>query len=168
MVRVFGPIPDRFAALGIAATGLAWSLGSLAAHWSAVEAAGLPLIQSAVLITLGGVAATLAIWFGIGAVAWAMARLLRGQPGFIRLMLTLSAATPPMWLVAPAVALLLAGELNMAATAALIAVVLIGGIFFLVQLVAGLRNAAALSNGRAWACIILTGIFCFSFLSLQQ
>lgn len=168
VVRTAGAIPERLAALGIVVTGVIWSVGSLAAHWSAVEAAGLPLIQSIILIMLGGMAAALAVWFGIGAVTWAMTRALRGNPGFTRVLLIVSAATPPLWLAAPPMAFLLAGDLTWPAAAPLGATVVIGSVLFLALLAAGLRNAAGFSSARAWGCIGLIVMFCGSFLSLHR
>lgn len=167
MVKALGPVPDRLAAFGIVVTGFAWSLGSLAARWDLVMAAGLPLLQSAMLILLGGIAAAVAVWFGISAVVWAMIRVLRGHVAFGRVLLAVSATTPPMWLATPAAALLIAGEPNGPVAVILSAIVSIGGALFMSQLAGALRDAATFSTGRSWACIALSAIFVSSFVSLQ-
>ena len=138
------------------------------AGWSSVEAAGLPITQSIALVTLGGMAATFAAWFGFGAVTWAMTRVVRARAGFMRVLLAVSAAAWPLWLAAPAGAMVLKEHCAASARAVAWAVVATGALLFAAQLAAVLRAAAAISIRQAWACVALSGVLCLSFLSLHR
>ncbi|MBX9588076.1 MAG: hypothetical protein K2X43_02145 [Hyphomonadaceae bacterium] len=168
MVSVLRPLPDRLAGLGVIIAGVAWSGGTTAARWSSVEVAGFPVIQAIALIALGGMAAVFAAWFGFGSVVWAMTRLLRAEAGFMRVLLAVSAAAWPLWLAAPAAAILLSQH-GTTALRTLVGALLAGLLLlFAAQLTASLRTAAAMSNSAAWACVALASMFCGSFLSLEQ
>lgn len=167
MVSLPRPLPERLAGLGVLGVAIAWSLGVALASREEILATGLPL-GSALLITLAaGTFAVAGVWVGVGAVVWAMGRMLRGKAGFVRVLLAVSAAAPPLWVAVPAWSLALSGSANGMSLAALIALGTVGGWGFLALLVTTLGATEGFSARRACGCIALTTLFCASYLSLH-
>lgn len=168
MVRLPDSLPQRWAAAGVVVTGMAWSLGNLAAHWTAVQAAEVPLVQSAILVAAGGLAAVFAAWFGAGAATWAAIRALGGRTGLMPVLLAVSAAAPPLWLAAPTAALLLAGAGDAGVAVLFLATAVAAGVaLFALRLAERLQDLAQLPPGRAGSCLVLAAVFLTSFVYLQ-
>lgn len=161
-----GPLPDRLAGLGVLLLGLGWGFGTLIAHHEAIAASGVPLASAFALVVGGAVGSVAAIWFGVGAVAWAMARALGARAPFGGILWSVSAASPPLWVASPAAAIVAAGPAQ-SAMVPLVAVCAVAAIAFVALLVGRLRAMAGLSTLRAWACIGLVVSFCASVLSLS-
>lgn len=161
-------LPDRFAGAGILILALSWSAGVLAADPAEVAGSVLSWPVAYLFVALGGLATVGGTWLGLGGVAWAMARLLGARPGFMKILWAISAASPPLWIAAPAVAILAvrreddAMQMFLAATAAagILAFVLLG--------VSSLRAAADFSLSRGWACASLVALFCTSVSFLAR
>ncbi len=163
MVSLPVALPQRFAGLGVLLLGLSWSFGILLARHDVVAASGVPPAQAFGYIAAGGVGAVAASWFGVGAVLFAMTRLLRARAPFWSVLWALAGALPPLWIAAPAAALVVAGSGGIALTA----VVALAGAAFLVLAARGVAEVAGLSQARAAACLLLTLVFCASVLSLS-
>jgi hypothetical protein len=167
MVNLARPLPARLASVGVVVLAIAWSLGAALANRDAFLAADLPL-GSALLITAAGGTFTVAgIWFGFGAVIWAMGRLLGGKARFVQVLLAVSAAAPPLWIAAPVWMLALAGGGLAGAGLALALLGTIALFGFLALLVVSLGTVQGFTAGRACGCIALSTLFCASFLSLH-
>lgn len=167
MVSLSRPLPERLAGIGVLMLGVAWSLGVALANWDQVRAAELPLGSALLMTTVGGMLTVAGIWFGVGAVTWAMGRLLGGKAGFVRVLFAVSAAAPPLWVAAPAVILALTGESAIATLVLLATLGAIAALGFLASLVTALRTVEDFSWYRACGCAVLTVLFCISYLSLH-
>lgn len=161
------PLPERLAGVGVVVLALAWSLSAALANRGTLLAAELPLGSALLITATGGAFAVAGIWFGVGAVTWAMGRLLGGEARFIRVLLAVSAATPPLWIAAPVWRLAPGvGEVSMAG--AVLTLVGTAALFgFLALLTASLAAVQRFSTRRACGCIALTTLFCASYLSLH-
>jgi hypothetical protein len=148
-------------------TTLAWSMGTLAARWPAVRASELPLAEAFLWVTLGALATVATAWLGIGAVAWAMIRLLRGRAPLGEVLKVLAASAVPLWAAAPAVAFLMTDRVTASGGVFLMAIVAAATLAFAALTATGLRTAVQFSPMRAWASVGLTAAFCLSFLSLH-
>lgn len=104
----------------------------------------MPPAQAFGYIAAGGVGAVAASWFGVGAVLFAMTRLLRARAPFWSVLWALAGALPPLWIAAPAAALVVAGSGGVALTA----VVVLAGAAFLVLAARGLAEVAGLAAAR--------------------
>jgi hypothetical protein len=165
MVNALQPLPSRLAGLGVLALGLSWSLGIFLVEYDQVAQVGVSLPSAFALVSLGGMLTVAAVWFGIGAVAWAMGRLLGGKAGLGAVLFSISAAAPPLWIATPT-AILASGIDPLVLRTVLLVVSAIAGLAFLALAVAQLGKAEGFSWGRACGCAALTAIFCISFLSL--
>lgn len=147
--------------------GVMWSLGAGLAEWDQLRTAELPMPTALLLVTVGGMLTVAGVWLGVSAVAWAMGRLLGGKARLTKVLFAVSAAAPPLWVAAPMGALALAEN---APQSVQILLTLISGsavLGFLILLADELREVETFSNTRAWGGVILTIVFCASFLSLQ-
>ncbi len=140
----------------VLATGVAWSLGSLAARFGEVQATGAPLWFAALAVMAGGVITVAAVWIGTGAVLWAMARLVGTGRPIQTVVAVVSRQLWPLALGAPAWALVTQAGMTGLVGGALIAVsavsVLWFGLWLFRDMVATLRvpaSAAALALGLA-------------------
>lgn len=163
MVRFLWLLPERGAGIGVLILALAWSLGTALRNWGQIQASGLAPGSSLLLVCVGGLMTVAGIWLGVGAVTWAMGRLMGGKARFFKVLLAISAAAPPLWATALIVGLE-AGELMQHPLLLLISAT--GGLGFIVFLVVALRQVQGLSWGRAAGCTALTALFCASYLSL--
>lgn len=169
MVKLLRPLPERLAGVGVLVLGLMWTLGVALANWDQVRAAELPLGGALLVTAAGGVLTVAGIWVGVGAVTWAMARLLGGKARFTKVLFAVSAAAPPLWIAAPALpALEEAFSTGAAPTLLVVPAILViaGGLGFLGFLVTTLTAVEGFSWQRACACSALTVAFCASYLSL--
>lgn len=159
-------LPERLAGIGVLGLALAWSLGAAFSGREVLASAGMSL-PAALMITLaGGTFAVSAVWFGIGGVVWAMARLLGGRGSFVRTLLAVSAAVVPMWLAAPAWQLAFdAGSVG-APRVVLMVLGTLGSCAFLAIVTTTVATVQGFSSGRAAMCVGLTVLFCASYLSL--
>ena len=94
---------------------------------------------------------------------FATTRLLRARAPFWSVLWALAGALPPLWIAAPAAALVVAGSGGVA----LSAIVALAGAAFLVLAARGLAEVTGLSPVRAAACLGLTLVFCASVMSLS-
>lgn len=156
-------LPRQFAGLGVLLLGLSWSLGVYWARHDVVAGSGLSPGQAFGYVAAGGVGAVAASWFGAGAVLFAMTRLFRARAPFWSVLWALASALPPLWIGAPAAALIVAGSGKAIAAA----VVLASALAFLALATRAIADIAALSQTRAAACLVLTAIFCASVISLS-
>jgi hypothetical protein len=168
MVRALRPLPENLAGVGVLLLGVMWSLGAMLANWEQLRATELPVAKAFLLIAAGGTLTVVGVWFGVGAVVWAMGRLLGGRARFFAVLLAVSAAAPPLWMAAPLVALALADDQSTHAQLLLASLAGLGVLGFLALLVGRLREVEAFSWHRALGCAALTIVFCASFLSLQH
>jgi hypothetical protein len=146
---------------------MVWSVGAALVNREAFLASELPPGSALLVIIAGGTFAVAGVWFGVGAVAWAMGRLLGGKARFVRVLLAVSAAAPPLWIAAPLWMLVLAGEGMGVAEVALALLGTIALFGFLALLVASLSAVQGFTARRACGCIALTTLFCASYLSLH-
>lgn len=167
MVSLPRPLPERLAGIGVLMLGVAWGLGVALANWDQVRATELPVGNALLMTTAGGMLTVAGLWFGVGAVAWAMGRLLGGKARFFRMLFAISAASPPLWIAAPLTALVLAGEGSEASLVLLVSLAAVAALGFLVMSVTTIRSIEAFSWYRACGCVALTALFCVSYLSLQ-
>lgn len=162
MVSAAIALPRRFAGLGVLLLGLSWSLGVYLARHEVVAASGLSPTAAFGYVAAGGVGSVAASWFGVGAVLFAMTRLLRARAPFWDVLWALAGAFPPLWIAAPGAAMIVAGR----GGAPLVALVVLAGAVFLLVAARNLAPAAGLSPTRAALCLALTAIFCASVMSL--
>lgn len=167
MVRALRPLPESLAGAGVLLLGVMWSLGTMLANWEQLRAAELPVAKAFLLVTAGGTLTVAGVWFGVGAVVWAMGRLLGGRARLFKVLLAVSAAAPPLWVAAPLAALALADK-PVQVQLLLLAMAGVGVLGFLALLTSKLREVEAFSWQRAAGCAALTIVFCASFLSLQH
>ncbi|MEY8801914.1 hypothetical protein AB9K35_16505 [Leisingera sp. XS_AS12] len=120
MVRALNILPRHIpVVLGMPVAGLLWSLATLAAHPQDLSGAGISQPEALLLVSLGGLAQTLALWLGFAAVLWAMIRGTGRRLSLIGLVSAVSGAALPLWIAAPAAALWAgAGSENATALAA--------------------------------------------------
>ena len=163
MVSLPVALPQRFAGLGVLLLGLSWSAGIFLARHDVVAASGVRPEVAFGYIASGGVGAVAASWFGVGAVLFAMTRLLRARAPFWGVLWALAGALPPLWIAAPAAAMIRAGD-GRFAFAALVAV---AAAAFLVLATRAMAEVAALSAPRAAGCLVLTSVFCASVATLS-
>ena len=163
------PLSERLAGGGVLVLGAAWTLGVALAHWDQIQAAELPILWGLLLTLVGGLFTVSAMWFGVGAVLWAMLRLLRCWASLFRVLLAVSAATPPLWVAAATLAAWPGdgGAGRPVVLFALVAILAATAAGFLVLLVRTLTELEGIPRRRAWICAGLTGIFLASLLSLQ-
>jgi hypothetical protein len=169
MVTRLLPLPRPIAGLGALVLGLVWSMSSAWMHWPAIENADVPLAKALLLVTAGGTLTVCGVWLGMGAVVWAMARLLGARLHILHALLALSAAAPPLWLALPAtlVAIAMHGNVVQRLPAAMLSLLCVAA--FLLLLAATLRRACDFHSWqRAWGCVALTGLFCASYVSLSM
>jgi hypothetical protein len=167
MVNLARPLPERLAGIGVVVLALVWGLSAALANRSAFLASDMPL-GSALLITVaGGTFAVAGVWFGVGAVMWAMGRLLGGKARFVRVLLAVSAAAPPLWIAAPAWMLVLAAQHTGPAELALALLGMVATIGFVAMLVVTLGAVQGFTARRSCGCIALGTLFCASYLSLH-
>jgi hypothetical protein len=165
MVSLLRPLPDKLAGTGVVVLAIAWSLGAALANRDVLFASELPLGRAFLITMAGGAFGVASVWFGIGAVVWAMGRLLGGKARFIQILLVLSAAAPPLWIAAPVWVLAQARSGAEWAVLVLIAVLALFG--FLALLVVALSSVQEFTARRAYGCIALSAVFCGSYLSLH-
>lgn len=99
------------AVLGMPVAGLLWSFATLHARADLVSSAGLSPEHAVLLISLGGLTQTLALWVGFTTVLWAMIRGLGGHLPLLRMATLVSNAALPFWIGAPMAAYWLHGFL---------------------------------------------------------
>lgn len=166
MVSLLRPLPERLASIGVLVLALVWSLAAALTNRSALLAADMPL-GSALLITMaGGTFAVAGVWFGAGAVMWAMGRLLGGNARFAAVLLAVSAAAPPLWVAAPAWMLVLGAQQSGLAELVLGLLGTLATIGFVALLLVTLSAVHGFSVRRSCGCIALSTLFCASYLSL--
>jgi hypothetical protein len=167
VVNLARPLPERLSGLGVVVLALAWSLGAALANRDALLASELPLGSALLVTAAGGAFAVAGVWFGVGAVVWAMGRLLGGKGRFVRVLLAISAAAPPLWIAAPVWLLALAPGVTAGAglVLALLGTIALAG--FLALLVASLAAVQGFTARRTCGCIALSTLFCASYLSLH-
>lgn len=163
MVSLPVVLPQRAAGLGVLLLGLSWSGGVYLARHEIVAASGLPPGEAFGYIAAGGVGAVAASWFGIGAVLFAMTRLLRARVPFWNVLWALAGALPPLWLAAPAAAMIRGGDTRLA----LAAVVAVAIVVFLGMATHAIAEVTGLSRLRAAFCLVLTAVFCLSVATLS-
>lgn len=168
MVKVLRPLPNHLAGVGVLLLGVMWSLGAGLAEWDLMHTAELPMLTAILLVTVGGMMTVAGVWLGVSAVAWAMGRLLGGKARLTRVLLGVSAAAPPLWVAAPMGALALSRDVPQPMQVLLMLVAGCGVLGFMMLLVTELRKVETCSSARAWGWVILTIVFCVSFLSLQS
>lgn len=167
MVNLARPLSEKLAGVGVVVLALAWSMSAALANPGTLLASELPLGSALLITAAGGAFAVAGIWFGVGAVTWAMGRLLGGQARFIRVLLAVSAATPPLWIAAP-LWMIAPRSAEVSAAGAVLIVIGAAALFgFLALLTASLRAVQGFSARRASGCIALTTLFCASYLSLH-
>jgi hypothetical protein len=167
MVSLARPLPERLAGVGVVVLALVWSLSAALINHGALQASGMPL-GSALLITVaGGTFALAGVWFGSGAVLWAMGRLLGGKARFVRVLLAVSAAAPPLWIAAPAWMLVLNAQRIGPAEIGLALIGAVATTGFAALLVVTLNAVQGFTARRSCGCIALSTLFCASYLSLQ-
>lgn len=167
MVAVMLPLPERMAGVGVVVLAIVWSLSAILAHQREFFASGMPL-GSALLTTMaGGTIAVAGVWFGIGAVIWAMGRLLGGKASFVRVLLAVSAAAPPLWIAGPMWMLALAGDGGRFVETALALFGTVALCAFLAMLGVTIGSVQGFTFRRAFGCMGLTALFCASYLSLH-
>lgn len=166
MVSLPKPLPERLAGIGVLGLALAWSLAAAFAGRELIASADLSLSAALMATIAGGTFAVAGVWFGIGAVVWAMARLLGGQGGFVRTLLAVSAAVMPMWLAAPAWQLAVEAGSSGVLRLALTVIGTLGSCAFLVIVTTTVAAVQGFSRSRAAMCVVLTALFCTSYLSL--
>lgn len=160
------PLPERLAGIGVLGLALAWSLGAAYSGREEIASAGMSL-SAALLVTLaGGTFAVAGVWFGVGAVGWAMARMLGGRGGFVRMLLAVSAAAPPLWMAAPAGLLAFDAGIGDALRVVLAVLSTLGACVFMLMMTTTVAAVQAFPLRRAGACVALTAVFCASYLSL--
>lgn len=167
MVNFSRPLPERLAGIGVLVLALVWSLSAALVNRSVFQASDMPL-GSALLITVaGGTFAVAGVWFGVGAVTWAMGRLLGGKARFVRVLLAVSAAAPPLWIAAPVWMLVLTAQRTGPAELALVLLGMVATVGFAALLVVTLGSIQGFTARRACSCIALSTLFCASYLSLH-
>jgi hypothetical protein len=165
MVSLLRPLPEKLAGTGVVVLAIVWSLGAALANREVFLASELPLGRAFLITLAGGTFGVAGVWFGIGAVVWAMGRLLGGKARFVQILLALSAAAPPLWIAAPVWMLAHArGGAEWMVLALLAAVALFA---FLALLVVALSTVQEFTARRAYGCIALSALFCGSYLSLH-
>ncbi|MXN65950.1 hypothetical protein GR183_13635 [Stappia sp. GBMRC 2046] len=122
------------------------------------------MAQAFAVVTVGGLSQTLAIWFGLAAVTWAMTRLFGARIGFPKLLAVYSAAAAPLWVAAPAAALHLSSEIVPREPTLIVAIA--GVALFFWKLSESLAMACDWTRLRACGALICTGVFMASFISL--
>lgn len=167
MVIMTHPLPERLAGCGVLVLGVAWSLGMAVVNWDQVRSVELSLGTALLMTTVGGMLTVAGIWFGVGAVTWAMGRLLGGKARFVRVLFAVSAAAPPLWVAAPITILALTAESFSAPLGMLAFLGAAAALGFLASLVTALRAVEGFSWYRACGCAVLTVLFCASYLSLH-
>ncbi len=150
------------AVLGAPVLGVAWSLGVWWAATSTFGPSELWSVRAIMLVGLGGLAQTLALWAGFGAVVWAMSRLMGLRLGLVQVLASVSAAAVPLWFAAPAFALWSgAGGSSLAG-----GLTILGAGLFAIELTRRLANASGQGFTRAGWATATALIFIASFLSL--
>lgn len=167
MVNPVRPLPERLAGIGVVVLALVWSLSAALVNRGTLLASDMP-IGSALLITAaGGTFAVAGVWFGVGAVMWAMGRLLGGKARFIRVLLAVSAAAPPLWIAAPVWMLVLTARRTGPPELALGLLGIVATVGFAALLVVTLSAVQGFTARRSCGCIALGTLFCASYLSLH-
>ena len=154
------------ALIGMPLVGLAWSFGAWLGAGDHLAGLEIGPGEALAVISIGGIAQTLALWLGSSGVLWAMARLAGLALPLPRLLSLVSAAAPPLWLAAPAGALWLAGATAPASIVILGALSALGLTGFLALLALRLSAASGRPLWRAAGALAGTGIFLASFLTL--
>jgi hypothetical protein len=154
--------------LGVPLTGLAWSLGSWLAAIDQIAALRVGLVQSLIYVAIGGIAQTLAFWLGFSAVLWAMFRITTGgRLPLTQILALVSSAAPPLWIAAPAAAIVVGADtLNGPLLVAITAVAVLGTGGFIVLLVRQLAVAAEKTRARAALAVAATFVFLASLVTL--
>lgn len=145
-------------------TGLMWSAGAFVGRSGEIGGLDMPAAHAFAVVAVGGLSQTLAIWFGLSAVTWAMTRLLGARIGFPKLLAVYSAAAAPLWVAAPAAALRLSEEIALPEPTLIVAIA--GTALFFWKLSENLALACDWTRRKAWGALACTGIFMASFISL--
>jgi hypothetical protein len=167
VVTLVRPLPERMAGIGVAVLAVVWSLSAIMAHQREFLASGMPLGSALLTTMVGGTIAVAGVWFGIGAVIWAMGRLLGGKASFVRVLLAVSAAAPPLWVAGPMWMLALAGDGGRLVETMLALIGTVALCAFLGMLGVTIGSVQSFTFRRAFGCMGLTTLFCASYLSLH-
>jgi hypothetical protein len=160
------PLPANLALAGVTAAGVGWSLAVGWARWDEVQGSGLDIPQALPPLIAGGMATVLSLWFAVGAVMWAMCRALGQRMAFRSVLLVLSASGLLLILAAPAAAFQLAGAAMVPAELWLLCIA--GVTAYCFQVADNFSRSTMMPMAKAWGCLVLTGVFCASFVSLYQ
>lgn len=150
--------------LGMPIAGLLWSLATLFSKREQVSALGISQAEAFFIVSLGGMAQTIAMWMGFTIIVWAMIRAFGARASLAQLAALVSAASLPFWLGAPAAAYSLKGGSSTATTAALVALVSLA--VFLHRLTRGLEAEMSWTVVRASGVVAASVVFITSFIYL--
>ncbi|ASJ74779.1 hypothetical protein IMCC3135_23550 [Granulosicoccus antarcticus IMCC3135] len=152
--------------IGIPVTGLLWSLAVVWLNTEQLATAGVLPTQAFMVVALGGLTQTIALWAGFSAVLWAMVRAFGAHLPFTELFTLICSASLPLWVGAPALAYCLYSGKSLVSVAGLIS---------MLSLCAFLYTAARLLAPRlSWSILRSVGavssaaIFLFSFTFLNN
>ncbi|NRG19630.1 hypothetical protein HPQ64_18215 [Rhizobiales bacterium] len=151
-------------ALGMPIAGLMWSAGTFLGRSGEIGGLDIPVAYAFAVVAVGGLSQTLAIWFGLSAVTWAMTRLFGAKAGFFQLLAVYSASAAPLWVAAPSAALYVSDEI--ALLGPILVVGCTGTALFFWKLSENLAAACGWTRLRASSALACTGVFLASFFSL--
>lgn len=151
---------------GIPLTGLTWSVGVWYARREELSDLAVDSTTALLLISLGGIAQTIAVSTAVAAVLWAMVRAWGARIDFARLLGSLSAACLPLWVAAPALAIWLYGQPTARWPALLLTVVGVCGCLH--RLGGALVALTHWSWSRAGSVLLASAVFVASVATLTQ
>ncbi len=162
----FAVLDERHNLAGVTVLGLCWAAATYLLAREAWQAVGLSPVFALVAFIGAGMLTIVAGWLGVGAVLWAMERLLGGAAAFPQVLKTFSRVCPPLWVGAPGAAYLAADGAagGVGWLAALMAA--LGFTVFLVSLTLELSLLEGWSLMRAAGSVALTVAFTGSFVYL--
>jgi len=137
--------------------GLLWSLASFHIHYAEISALNVEPVEAFLIVALGGIAQTLALWIGFTAVLWAMIRGFRGRLALGRLAGIVSACSLPLWIGAPALAYWMAS----ASKSVVFGVLCVGSSAMFLQFVS---NSLALELSWTWKRAMIATLSTLGFL----
>lgn len=167
IVERFTVLDERHGVWGITVLGLCWGATTFVASGEVWRSAGLSPAFALIVFIGAGIVTIVAFWLGVGAVLWAMGRLLGAAAAFSQVLRAFSRACPPLWVAAPGVAALAAGGTAGAVTWLATLVAGLGLMAFLASLAVELGLLKGWSLARAAGSILLTVVFTGSVVYLH-
>ncbi|MDC0434049.1 hypothetical protein OAM69_00210 [bacterium] len=132
--------------IGIPIAGLIWSVAAIVINAKQVVDLDLELTSVLLLVMVGGMAQTVAVWVGFSAIVWAMVRGFGKRLALLRVLRLTSGASWPLWWGAPAIAFWLSGAESQTPLIAVIGLSGLSGFFVL--------TAQALAKETEWSTLL--------------